>query len=274
MSKNALLSLIFSLLLPTTLFAQTPLNRLDELFLSRRNDEAQTAAQALLADSAQSDSQKKATEAYLQMVRILSDSALSGKEKRAGLDEALKIADAAVASSPTAPDAYYARALNRMFAANMVREFSSLNAITAAKEDFVLAINADPDHFGALSELSGVYGYMPEWITFGDRNIAVNLAKTLYQRRGSRRDAQQLAALLLRRRWSDKKRSAAESENQKVAAETAFAAAVAFEGSPLSKQLHEGKTFADDKSEADYLIQKFSLSADEVSGESAWNRPF
>ena len=186
-------------------YAQTPLNRLDSFYFAGETEAAAAYAEEVLGDPQQSVSQKKAVSAYLEMRRFLTDATLSGREKRTGLDACLPLAEEAVTSEPVCADAWYARALNRMFAANMVREFSSLEAITAAKNDFIRAVNADPNHFGSLAELSGIYGHMPELITFGDRSTAVSLSKQLYAIRGTKRDAQQLVSLLLRRDWSLRK---------------------------------------------------------------------
>ena len=153
-------------------YAQTPLNRLDSFYFAGETEAASVYAEKVLNDPNQSASQKKAVSAYLEMRRFLTDATLSGREKRTGLDACLLLAEEAATSDPVCADAWYARALNRMFAANMVREFSSLEAITAAKDDFIRAINADPNHFGSLAELSGIYGHMPELITFGDRSPA------------------------------------------------------------------------------------------------------
>ena len=204
MRKHFILLLLTTALL--TAYAQTPLNRLDSLYFDGDVEAASVYAEKVLNDPNQSASQKKAVSAYLEMRRFLTDTTLSGREKRTGLDACLPLAEEAATSDPVCADAWYARALNRMFAANMVREFSSLEAITAAKDDFIRAINADPNHFGSLAELSGIYGHMPELITFGDRSTAVSLSKQLYAIRGTKRDAQQLVSLLLRRDWSLRKR--------------------------------------------------------------------
>lgn len=255
-------------------YAQTPLNRLDSFYFAGETEAASVYAEKVLNDPNQSASQKKAVSAYLEMRRFLTDATLSGREKRTGLDACLPLAEEAVTSEPVCADAWYARALNRMFAANMVREFSSLEAITAAKDDFIRAINADPNHFGSLAELSGIYGHMPELITFGNRSTAVSLSKRLYAARGNERDARQLASLLLRRGWSSRKREK-ELPNQKAAfsaAQSPFEAAASFEGSP------EAETFfgepADDRTEAVRISEKFHLTPADTDGEKAWSRDF
>lgn len=269
---------LFILLLLTTAlltaYAQTPLNRLDSLYFDGDVEAASVYAEKVLNDPNQSASQKKAVSAYLEMRRFLTDTTLSGREKRTGLDACLLLAEEAATSDPVCADAYYARGLNRMFAANLVREFSSLNNITDARDDFIRAYNLDKHHYGSLSELSGIYGYMPEFITFGDRNIAVNLSKQLYVLRGSQRDARQLAALLLRRNWSLRKRNGMQDEMKTAfsAARTPFEAAAAFEGSPECQALFP--VSADDKSEAAILTEKFQLTSSEVTGETAWSRDF
>ena len=239
-------------------YAQTPLNRLDSFYFAGETEAAAAYAEEVLGDPQQSVSQKKAVSAYLEMRRFLTDATLSGREKRTGLDACLPLAEEAVTSEPVCADAWYARALNRMFAANMVREFSSLEAITAAKNDFIRAVNADPNHFGSLAELSGIYGHMPELITFGDRSTAVSLSKQLYAIRGTKRDAQQLVSLLLRRDWSLRK--------------SPFETAASFEGSP------EAETFfgepADDRTEAVRISEKFHLTPADTDGEKAWSRDF
>ena len=224
-------------------YAQTPLNRLDSFYFAGETEAAAAYAEEVLGDPQQSVSQKKAVSAYLEMRRFLTDATLSGREKRTGLDA-------------------------------MVREFSSLEAITAAKDDFIRAINADPNHFGSLAELSGIYGHMPELITFGDRSTAVSLSKRLYAARGNERDARQLASLLLRRGWSSRKREK-ELPNQKAAfsaAQSPFEAAASFEGSPEAKTLF-GEP-ADDRTEAVRISEKFHLTPADTDGEKAWSRDF
>lgn len=269
---------LFILLLLTTAlltaYAQTPLNRLDSFYFAGETEAAAAYAEEVLGDPQQSVSQKKAVSAYLEMRRFLTDTTLSGREKRTGLDACLPLAEEAVTSEPVCADAWYARALNRMFAANMVREFSSLEAITAAKNDFIRAVNADPNHFGSLAELSGIYGHMPELITFGDRSTAVSLSKQLYAIRGTKRDAQQLVSLLLRRDWSLRKREK-ELPNQKAAfsaAQSPFEAAASFEGSPEAETLF-GEP-ADDRTEAVRISEKFHLTPADTDGEKAWSRDF
>lgn len=257
-----------------TAYAQTPLNRLDSLYFDGDVEAASVYAEKVLNDPNQSASQKKAVSAYLEMRRFLTDTTLSGREKRTGLDACLLIAEEAATSDPVCADAWYARALNRMFAANMVREFSSLEAITAAKDDFIRAINADPNHFGSLAELSGIYGHMPELITFGDRSTAVSLSKQLYAIRGTKRDAQQLVSLLLRRDWSLRKREKElpSQESAFAAAKSPFEAAAAFEGSFEAKTLFGAAT--DDRTEAARISEKFHLTPSEIDGENAWSRDF
>lgn len=260
------------LMVAQTLIAQSPLNLLDSYYGAGEKEKADSYAESVLNDDGQSLSQKKAVASYLEIRRILGDSTLSDREKRNRLDRAMPTAADAVKSTPVCADAYYVRGLNRMFAANLVREFSSLNHITDAKNDFIRAYNIDKTHYGSLSELSGIYGFMPEFITFGDRNIAVNLSRQLYSLRGSRRDAAQLAALLLRRNWSAKKRN----NNRKTAeaayrdAKSPFETAAAFEG----KNPAILNTSLDDKQEADALRQKHLLNRNEIAGETAWNRDF
>ena len=154
MRKHFILPLLTTALL--TAYAQTPLNRLDSLYFDGDVEAASVYAEKVLNDPNQSASQKKAVSAYLEMRRFLTDTTLSGREKRTGLDACLPLAEEAATSDPVCADAWYARALNRMFAANMVREFSSLEAITAAKDDFIRAINADPNH-------SAVWQNFPEF---------------------------------------------------------------------------------------------------------------
>lgn len=254
--------------------AQSPLNRLDSYYFSGENNKASEYADSVLNDGSLSFSQKKAVSVYLETRRILCDPSLSGREKRNRLDSGMKAADEAVSSDPVCADAYYARGLNRMFAANLVREFSSLNNITDARDDFIRAYNLDKHHYGSLSELSGIYGYMPEFITFGDRNIAVNLSKQLYHIRGSRRDACQLAALLFRRDWSARKRNSNRStvtDAYRTAA-SPFEAAASFEGSGQTVVTENNPD--DDRKEAESLCRKHSLTFAEISGETAWSRDF
>lgn len=269
---------LFILLLLTTAlltaYAQTPLNRLDSLYFDGDVEAASVYAEKVLNDPNQSASQKKAVSAYLEMRRFLTDTTLSGREKRTGLDACLLLAEEAATSDPVCADAYYARGLNRMFAANLVREFSSLNNITDARDDFIRAYNLDKHHYGSLSELSGIYGYMPEFITFGDRNIAVNLSKQLYHIRGSRRDACQLAALLFRRDWSARKRNSNRStvtDAYRTAA-SPFEAAASFEGSGQTVLTENNPD--DDRKEAESLCRKHSLTFAEINGETAWSRDF
>ena len=177
MRKHFILLLLTTALL--TAYAQTPLNRLDSLYFDGDVEAASVYAEKVLNDPNQSASQKKAVSAYLEMRRFLTDTTLSGREKRTGLDACLPLAEEAATSDPVCADAWYARALNRMFAANMVREFSSLEAITAAKDDFIRAINADPNHFGSLAELSGIYGHMPELITSNNCTLSAEPNETL-----------------------------------------------------------------------------------------------
>ena len=231
-------------------YAQTPLNRLDSFYFAGETEAASVYAEKVLNDPNQSASQKKAVSAYLEMRRFLTDATLSGREKRTGLDACLLLAEEAATSDPVCADAWYARALNR------------------------IAINADPNHFGSLAELSGIYGHMPELITFGDRSTAVSLSKRLYAARGNERDARQLASLLLRRGWSSRKREK-ELPNQKAAfsaAQSPFEAAASFEGSP------EAETFfgepADDRTEAVRISEKFHLTPADTDGEKAWSRDF
>ena len=249
-----------------TAYAQTPLNRLDSLYFDGDVEAASVYAEKVLNDPNQSASQKKAVSAYLEMRRFLTDTTLSGREKRTGLDACLLLTEEAVTSEPVCADAWYARALNRMFAANMVREFSSLEAITA--------INADPNHFGSLAELSGIYGHMPELITFGDRSTAVSLSKQLYAIRGTKRDAQQLVSLLLRRDWSLRKREKElpSQESAFAAAKSPFEAAASFEGSFEAKTLFGVPT--DDRTEAVRISEKFHLTPADTDGEKAWSRDF
>lgn len=256
--------------------SQSPLNRLDSYFLAGEKDKAAAYAESILNDAKQTLSQKKAVASYLEIRRILGDKTLSDREKRNRLDNGMTAATEAVNASPVCADAYYARGLNRMFAANLVREFSSLNNITDAKDDFIRTYNLDKTHYGSLCELSGIYGYMPELITFGDRNIAVNLSKQLYSIRGSKRDAAQLAALLLRRDWSAKKRNSNRSTAKEAyqIAKSPFEAAAAFEGKESGKNITSESDSVDDRREADALCRKHSLTAEEITGETAWSRDF
>lgn len=270
---NRALSIIFFLFMAGFgLNAQSLLNRLDTFYFNGEKQKAIDYAESLLTSTALSDSERKAVSAYMKIKEILGNTSLSDSEKRDCLDKALPLATEAVNTTPVCADAFYVRGLNRMFAANLVREFSSLNNITSAKNDFVNAFNLDKNHYGCLSELAGIYGYMPELITFGDRNIAVNLSKKLYSIRGTRRDACQLAALLLRRNWSLKKRNGMKEKAKAAfkAANSPFAAAAAFEGSEEADKFF--KSESGDRNEAEILCQTFSLSQEEITGETAWSR--
>lgn len=263
---------LFFFLTGLILNAQSPLNRLDTFYFNGEKQKAIDYAESLLNSTSLSDSGKKAVAAYMEIKRILGNDTLSDGKKRDCLDVALPLATEAVNTNPVCADAYYARGLNRMFAANLVREFSSLNNITSARDDFVNAFNLDNSHYGCLSELAGIYGYMPELITFGDRNIAVNLSKKLYSIRGTRRDACQLAALLLRRNWSPKKRNGMK-EKAKTAFEksaSSFDAAASFEGSEEADKFFRSDD--SDRNEAENLCRTFNLSLEEITGERAWSR--
>lgn len=272
MKKIILPLLLFAFALP--LSAASPLNQLDELYNGGQDSQAKNLTERLLKDSKLSPAQKNAIVAYQEIRTILGDQSLSSRKKREALDAAYDAFQKEWSKTTPCADSFYVRGLNRMFAANLVREFSSLNAITTAKDDLIRALNLDENHWGALSELGGIYGYMPEFITFGDKNCAVNLGKRLFALRGSRRDAKQLSALLLRRDDSSRKR-VNRIEEQRTAFEsatTAFEKAAAFEGSPEATKLFPLEI--DDESQAHALMKRFSLTEKEVKGEEPWSRHF
>ena len=91
-------------------YAQTPLNRLDSFYFAGETEAASVYAEKVLNDPNQSASQKKAVSAYLEMRRFLTDTTLSGREKRTGLDACLPLAEEAVTSEPVCADAWYAPA--------------------------------------------------------------------------------------------------------------------------------------------------------------------